>query len=260
MSDSRDRLLLNELRDFATEVAWCGGRSALAWYQNHAPLDWKEDGSPVTVADREAEARMRARIRERYPDHGIVGEEEGEEQSAASIRWILDPIDGTRTFVRGAPLFGSLVGVEIEGRARVGSIYIPALNEMLDAAHGLGCRWNGRAARGSGEKDLDRSLVLTTCERATRQRSEGYAALVDRAELSRTWGDCYGYVLVATGRAEVMIDPEMNVWDAAPLLPIIEEAGGRFTSWSGEATIRGGDSVATNGILHDLVLETLSQP
>lgn len=220
-------------------------------------MEQKGDGSPVTVADREAEAEIRRVISTRYPEHGVVGEELGESKPEASIQWIVDPIDGTRSFVRGVPLYGTLIGVEVEGEPVVGVVYLPALDEMVAAARGLGCTRNGRACRVSAVDLLDEALLVVTSETDARRRSGAYSALVERTALQRTWGDCYGYVLVATGRAEVALDPYMNVWDCAPLWTILEEAGGRFSTWSGERTIRGGDAVATNGLLHDAVLGVL---
>lgn len=249
-----------ELLDFATHLAWTGGRRTLAYFNCQVPTEHKADGSPVTLADREAEAVMRALIAERFADHGIVGEEHGEVAGKAPIRWIIDPIDGTRTFVRGVPLYGTLVGVEVEGEPTVGVIYIPALDEMVAAGRGLGCRWNGRACRVAPTSELSDALMVATDEAAVRQRlgAAGHDALVGATALSRTWADCYGYVLVATGRAEIAMDAVMALWDNAALLPIIEEAGGRFTSWRGERTIDGGDAVATNGALHERVLALLA--
>ena len=253
---------LSSILDVARQVAWTGGRHTLAYWRNRAALegrvDIKEDGSPVTVADREAESVMRSLIEKRFPEHGIVGEEYGTKEGTSGTRWILDPIDGTKTFVAGVPLYGTLVGVEIEGEPAAGVIYIPALDEMVSAAVGLGCAINGRACRVSDTAALADALVCCTDEAESRARGDGgWNALQSRVRLTRGWGDCYGYVLVATGRADVMVDPAMAAWDCAALIPIIEEAGGRFTSWSGERTIYGGDAFATNGKLYDAVLETL---
>jgi histidinol phosphatase-like enzyme (inositol monophosphatase family) len=193
-----------------------------------------------------------------FPDHTILGEEEGETAGTAPVRWIIDPLDGTRTFVRGVPLYGTLVGVEVRDEPVVGVIHLPALDETLAAARGEGCTWNDRPCRVATTDGLDRALLVVTDERVARARSAAYDRLAARTAMQRTWADCYGYALVATGRAEVALDPIMNVWDCAALLPIVEEAGGRFTDWSGRRTIRGGESVATNGLLHDAVLQTLA--
>lgn len=249
-----------DLLDFAMHLAWTGGRRTLAYFNCEVPAERKADGSPVTIADKEAEATMRSLLAARFPDHGVVGEEHGEVVGSAPVRWIIDPIDGTRTFLRGVPFYGTLVGVEVRGEPTVGVIYIPALDEMVAAGKGLGCRWNGRACRVAGTASLSESLVVATDETAVRRRlgAPAHDALCEATALQRTWADCYGYVLVATGRAEIAMDAVMALWDNAALLPVIEEAGGRFTSWRGERRIDGGDAVATNGVLHDEVLALLA--
>jgi len=250
---------VRDLLAVAIEAAWRGGRRTLAYFNTGTPTETKADRTPVTAADREAEAIMRRTIAAAFPSHAILGEEEGETPGTAPVRWIIDPLDGTRTFVRGVPLYGTLVGVEVRDEPVVGVIYMPALDEMVAAACGEGCTWNGRPCRVSSAS-LDDALLVVTDERAARARSGAYARLVDRTAMQRTWADCYGYVLVATGRAEVALDPAMNIWDCAALLPVVEEAGGRFTDWRGRRTIRGGEAVATNGALHDDVLLLLGTP
>lgn len=248
-----------ELLDFAVELAEAAGRITLRYYGHRIASDAKGDGSPVTVADREAEAMLRERIGARYPAHGILGEEYGEANPGARVRWILDPIDATRSFMRGVPLFGVLIGVEVDGAATVGVAHFPALGETVAAATGLGCTWNGAPCRVSGPTRLEDALVLTTdpVMLQTVGKDRGWDDLERRAGLVRTWGDCYGHALVATGRAEVMVDPIMSVWDCAPFLPILREAGGRFTDRDGVEHIHGGSAVSTNGPLHDEVLALL---
>src|SRR5262249_10009965 len=249
---------LRALLAVAQEAAWVGGRRTLAYFQTGtAATEWKADQTPVTRADREAEALIRGVISRAFPDHAILGEEDGETAGAAPVRWIVDPLDGTRTFVRGVPLYGTLVGVEVRGEPVVGVVYLPALDEMVSVAHGGGCTWNGRPCRVSGATRLEDALAVVTDERSARARSGAWDRLVAATSMQRTWADCYGYVLVATGRAEVALDPIMNVWDCAALLPIVEEAGGRFTDWGGRRTIQGGEAVATNGALHDQVVQLL---
>jgi histidinol phosphatase-like enzyme (inositol monophosphatase family) len=250
---------LRDLLEVAVEAARAGGQRTLAYFNTGTAVERKADHSPVTAADRESEALMRRTIAAAFPDHGILGEEEGEQAGSAPYRWIIDPLDGTRTFVRGVPLYGTLVGVEVHGEPAVGVIYLPALDEMIAAAKGEGCTWNGRPCRVSAVDRLDESLLVVTDERTSRARSDAFARLAARSELQRTWADCYGYALVATGRAEVALDPIMNVWDCAALLPVVEEAGGRFTDWRGKRTIHGGEAVATNGVLHAEVLTLLEE-
>ena len=252
---------LRTLLAVAQDAAWLGGRRTLAWFgTGTAKAEAKPDHTPVTVADREAERVIRDVITRAFPDHTVLGEEGGETAGSAPFRWIVDPLDGTRTFVRGVPLYGTLVGLELHGEPMVGAVYLPALDEMVSAARGLGCTWNGRPCRVSVEARLDQALAVVTEERAARARSGAWDELVAHTAMQRTWADCYGYVLVATGRAEIALDPVMNVWDCAALLPIVEEAGGRFTDWRGRRTIEGGEALASNGILHDEVLAFLAEP
>ncbi len=243
-----------EYLDFATDAAFRAGRLALSHFQIGVEADRKADHSPVTVADREGEKLLRRLIEERFPRHAIVGEEMGV-SGDSRYRWILDPIDGTRSFVRGVPLFGVLVALEIEGEPVVGVCYVPALDEMVAAGRGEGCRWNGRPARVSTVATLEEALVsLTEPAALSDMHPEFWERLKRKAGLIRGYSDCYGHVLVATGRAEVMLDPVMNVWDNAALMPIVEEAGGSFTDWSGRRTIEGGSAISTNGALLSAIL------
>jgi histidinol-phosphatase len=245
-----------ELLDIAVELARGAGDITLQYFRKQPETSTKSDGSYVTIADREAESYLRRHIAERFPDDGILGEEEGETQGTSGRRWILDPIDGTFAFVHGVPFYGVLVAVEIESELSVGVVNIPALGEIVSAAKGLGCFFNGERARVSTTAELKDALLLSTSFVACARHGFGRTAelLQARAKVSRTWGDCYGYVLVATGRADVMLDPVMNLWDCAPLLPIMEEAGGTFTDWRGVRTAAGGNALATNGLLFDEVM------
>ena len=245
------------LVDFAIALAHAAGDRTLRWYGQRVQHTDKVDGSPVTIADREAETLLRERIADRFPDHGVLGEEFGETNPGARVRWILDPIDGTRSFMRGVPLYGVLVGVEVDGVAAVGVAHFPPLRETVAAGLGLGCTWNGNPCRVSEVGRLSDALVLTTDPRAL-AADAGWSALQARAGTVRGWGDCYGHALVATGRAEVMLDPVMNPWDSAPFLPILTEAGGRFTTRHGVETIHGGSALSTNGTLHPEVLAALA--
>ena len=242
---------IRDLLDFAVDVAWRGGRATLAYYQTGIAAELKSDASPVTAADRTAERVMRELIERHYPHDAILGEEEGGTHGAAPRRWILDPIDGTRTFLRGVPFYGVLVAVEADTQPVLGVMHFPALAETVYAARGLGCWWNGRRAVVSDVQSLDQALVLTTdVENIERRRDRrDWDRLRAEAALCRTWGDCYGYALVATGRAEAMLDPVVAIWDTAPLAPIIEEAGGVLTDWYGAAGPRGDSAVATNAAL-----------
>ena len=246
---------LKSLLETACDAAMLGGKRTLAYYNAGVAVERKADATPVTLADREAEAAIRALIRLRHPDHSVLGEEGGLEEGRPDFKWIIDPLDGTKSFVRGVPLYGTLVGLEIEGEVRVGAMYFPVTGELFAAAKGLGCTWNGRPARASDTRDLSEATLLYTSSQTARRRGDAYDRLAGRVGLVRGWGDCYGYALVATGRADVMLDARINPWDCAPLVPILEESGGRFTDWAGERTIYGYDGVGTNGHLHEAVLE-----
>ena len=252
---------LEQLREFAVELARGAGEITLKYFRKTPETTTKTDGSYVTIADREAEAYMRKQIAARFPDDGILGEEEGESHGRSGRRWIIDPIDGTFAFVHGVPFYGVLIGVEIAGEMSVGVINIPALDELVSAAKGAGCFLNGERTRVSQTERLEDALLLSTDFSSCERYGFGKAAelLQARTKTSRTWGDCYGYVLVATGRADVMLDPVMNLWDCAALLPIVEEAGGTFTDWNGVRTASGGNSIATNGLLFDEVMRLVSR-
>ncbi len=252
---------LKELLEFAVEIAVGAGDITLKYFRRAPETNTKADGSFVTIADREAETFLRQRIGERFPQDSILGEEEGESLGTSGRRWIVDPIDGTFAFVHGVPFYGVMIGVEVDGEPAVGVVNIPALNEIVYAARGLGCFLNGETTRVSSIETLNESLLLCTDFSASPRYGFGNQTeeLQQRAKTNRTWGDCYGYVLVATGRAELMLDPVMNIWDCAALLPIIEEAGGTFTDWRGERTISGGNAIATNGHVFDEVMAVVSK-
>jgi len=254
-------LTLDERVAPAAELARITGMVALRHYRTNLAVETKADGSPVTVADRAAETAARAWVQSRFPQDGVLGEELGEERPGAARRWIIDPIDGTKSFVRGAPLWGSLVALCEGERVLAGAAYFPAVDELVAAAPGAGCWWNGSRCQVSTVGALADATVLTTDERFSErpERAAPWRALARAASVSRTWGDCFGYLLVATGRAEVMCDGTMSVWDAAALQPIIEEAGGVFTDWMGVPTAFGGSAVATNRSLADEVRAVLAQ-
>ena len=254
-------LTLDERVAPAAELARITGTVALRHYRTNLTVETKADGSPVTIADRAAETAARAWVQSRFPQDGVLGEELGEERRGASRRWIIDPIDGTKSFVRGAPLWGSLVALCEGDRVLAGAAYFPAVDELVAAAPGAGCWWNGSRCRVSTVATLTDATVLTTDERFPDrpERAPGWRALSRAASVSRTWGDCFGYLLVATGRAEVMCDGTLSVWDAAALQPIIEEAGGVFTDWLGAPTAFGGSAIATNRLLANEARAVLAQ-
>ena len=257
--------------NFAVEIAREAGEVTLRYFRRQdLVVERKADQSPVTIADRSAEQLLRERIGERFPQDGIIGEEFGTASGTSGYDWALDPIDGTKSFVHGVPLYTTLVAVLRDEKSLVGVIHAPAAGETVYAATGGGCWYVGekgakpRPARVSKVSSLAESLLLTTEIRTfAKGRARDAMAVFERLEqaarLTRTWGDGYGYLMVATGRAEVMVDPELDLWDLAALQPVIEEAGGTFTDWQGRATVHSHEAVATNGLVTDEVLAITRQ-
>lgn len=245
--------------DAVTTVAKLAGDFAMSHYGKNLAVDIKKDGSPVTVADRGAEERARAWIEKHFPEDGILGEEFGDVRPAARRRWILDPIDGTKSFVRQVPLWGTLVAVAEGENVLAGCAYFPAIAEIIAAAAGEGCLWNGVRCRVSSTATIAESTLLITDDRFAERpdRAAAWHKLASKAAVARTWGDCYGYLLLATGRAEVMLDDIVAPWDVAALYPIVTEAGGAFTDWRGRDTAFGGDVIATNAVLAKPVRDIL---
>ncbi|HEY6865807.1 MAG TPA: inositol monophosphatase family protein, partial [Candidatus Eisenbacteria bacterium] len=232
----------------ALEAARAAGETALRRFRVAIAVETKADGTPVTAADRAAERAARAVIERHFPADGILGEEDGLVRPDSPRRWIVDPIDGTKSFVRGVPLWGSLVALVERGHVIAGAAHYAALGESVSAARGEGC-WSGNhRCAVSAVRGLARATVLTTDVTFARKpaRREDWWRLADRAALARSWGDCYGYLLVATGRAEVMVDPVMAPWDVAAVSVIVEEAGGVFTDWEGHPSGLGTSAIATN--------------
>ena len=249
------------------EVAQAAGRHTLKYFRaNDLVVDAKTDDSPVTIADREAEQLVRNQIAKRFPSDTLQGEEFAEQTGTSSYRWIVDPIDGTKSFVCGVPLYSTLLALEHDGEPLGGVIYIPALGEIVVAAVGHGCwyrpddRADWQPASVSNKTEMSEAVFVTSQVDAFDARGavQAYKRLEAAAWITRSWGDGYGYLMIAVGRADIMIDPECNAWDVAAILPIVVEAGGTFTDWKGNATTRGGDGVGTNGKLHQAVLAQLS--
>ncbi|MCL4802784.1 MAG: inositol monophosphatase family protein [Anaerolineae bacterium] len=250
---------LDDLLQFALDAAWQAGRVTLSHFQTGLVAERKADNSPVTIADREAEQKLRQLITTRWPAHALIGEEFGAspgDETGDDYTWIIDPIDGTKSFVSGVPLYSVLLALVRDNEPLLGVIHFPGLNETVYAARGHGCYWNGRRSRVSGVSTLADAVMLASDLNtfAAFGREEAFQRLIKKTYIQRTWGDAYGYALVATGRAEVMLDPVMALWDCGPLQIILEEAGGTFTDWRGTPTIYGGEAIATNGVLYEQVM------
>jgi histidinol phosphatase-like enzyme (inositol monophosphatase family) len=227
-------------------------------------VDLKRDRSPVTAADRGAEELIRDRIARQFPDDGVFGEEFGETPGRNGVRWVLDPVDGTKAFIHGVPLFGTLIGLEANGELLAGVCRLPALNEVIYGGVGTGAWWQigeaaPRRARVSSIHRLEDAMVCTTSFNNWRvaDKQAAFDRLNAVAKETRGWSDCYGHALVITGRADVMIDPLLNPWDAAALVPILREAGGEFFDWTGTDTIHGGNGISVNGRLKPCVMSLL---
>ena len=252
--------------EFARHAAKAAGQHTLKYFRSEFAVDRKGDDSPVTIADREAEQLVRKLIEDSFPGDSILGEEFDDKEGTSPFRWIIDPIDGTKSFISGVPLYTTLVAVEFEGRGVIGVIEIPALGESVYAAEGQGA-WSTRGdsppvrAKVGDYASLSEGLFVTSESGtfARRGAAATYQQLESAARVARTWGDAYGYALVATGRAVAMVDPIMEVWDAAAVQPVLIEAGGVFTDWQGESTIHSREGVGTvPGVLPE-VLEITSK-
>jgi histidinol-phosphatase len=240
---------------------------ALAGFRGDLQVSSKPDRSFVTQVDTAIERHVRERIKGAYPAHGLIGEEEGVEDGGASVRWYIDPIDGTHNFMRGVPLFGTLLGVERDGEVQVGVLSAPALRERWFAWRGGGAWASGAAGTAPGETRrlgvskvgrLEEAQLLYSSPRDIEPRAPGFRDLVQRAWRDRGFGDFWGYALVAQGAAEGMIEVGMSAWDLAAPLVLIEEAGGRMTDFTGRRTIQEPTMVASNGLLHEELLAGLA--
>jgi histidinol phosphatase-like enzyme (inositol monophosphatase family) len=237
------------LVDFAVELVRDAGKATLPWFgASDLVVDRKSDGTPVTAADRAAERLVRERLAERFPDDGVLGEEEPESPGTSGRRWIVDPIDGTKGFTRGVPLYSTLLALDDEHGPAVGVIGLPALDQVVYAGRGRGCWCDGRPARVSDTARIGSAYLMTS---EFSHWPEPALLAVKRAGCRlRTWGDGYGYALVATGRADIMVDPAVEVYDVAAMPVILAEAGGRFSDLAGRPGAGGGSGIASNGRLH----------
>ncbi|HRW47366.1 MAG: histidinol-phosphatase [Caldilinea sp.] len=254
-----DKAERDEFTTFARELADVSAAVIRPYFRTGYQVEIKADASPVTIADRRAEEVMRELIMARYPAHGILGEEFGSHQPDARYRWVLDPIDGTKAFVTGTYLFGTLIALVKDGRPALGVISQPIIGDFLLGT--LDGAWlNGLPVSVSPCDRVEDAILLSTEHWNVFNHQDGpaYESLTRRVKRYNNWGDCHGYHLVATGGAHIMMDPIMNEWDLMALIPIIEGAGGRITDWQGSDPVGSLSSVATNGVLHDEVIRALN--
>lgn len=248
-------------RSFITRLALESGDFIRPYFaSDNLAVEHKSDDSPVTLADRGAEELLRGLIEKTYPDHGVIGEELGDDRPDAEFVWVLDPIDGTKSFISAVPLFGTLIALMHNGRPVLGAIHQPVLGQLL-VGDGTVTTLNDRPVRMRPCADLATATLLTSdpLNPAKYQNGAAYDALVSRVRLARTWGDAYGYLLLATGRADIMCDPIMNPWDIQALIPVVRGAGGVITDWHGDDPVSGTSIIAAGADLHTQVVSALNR-
>ncbi|MBR2089053.1 MAG: histidinol-phosphatase [Fibrobacter sp.] len=260
-----------ELLKIALKTAELAEENILKFYQNDVGVEWKADKTPVTIADKGTEEIARKFWAKETPGFGVIGEEFGIESPDAEYQWVIDPIDGTKSFIHGVPLFGTLIGLWHKNVPIASVIRLPAMKSAVWAVNGGGAFLDGREVRASKVSQLSDALVLSGTVNTMEDKGfgEGFTKLRRSARLHRGWGDCYGYYLVAAGRAEIMVDPVVSMWDIAPFPLLMKEAGGKFSTIDGKTELfdangkptapiyEGFTSIATNGLLHDVALDCL---
>jgi len=252
--DWRDRY------ELALDAAHQAGRFALQHFDAGIAVEWKPDHSPVTLADRGAEQMLRTTLLDKFPQDGFLGEESGSTPGSSGFRWIIDPIDGTRNFVRGVPLWATLVGLEYKGELIAGVSYLPTMNQTYRALRGDGAFRDDRPLHVSRVANLKEAHVfyssLSWFTKAGREAQ--FLNLIKQTQRQRGFGDFYGFVLVAQGSGDLMVEHGVHAWDLAALIPLVEEAGGKMTAWNGKIDIEKPDVLASNGLLHDAALRILN--
>ena len=262
-----------ELLKIALKTAELAEENILKFYQNDVGVEWKADKTPVTIADKGTEEIARKFWAKETPGFGVIGEEFGIESPDAEYQWVIDPIDGTKSFIHGVPLFGTLIGLWHKNVPIASVIRLPAMKSAVWAVNGGGAFLDGREVRASKVSQLSDALVLSGTVNTMEDKGfgEGFTKLRRSARLHRGWGDCYGYYLVAAGRAEIMVDPVVSLWDIAPFPLLMKEAGGKFSTIDGKTELfdangkptapiyEGFTSIATNGLLHDVALDCLKK-
>jgi len=243
----------------AVEAARAAGEIAMRYYRGGVEVTIKPDRTPVTQADREAEQAITRMLGQAFPDWGFLGEEFGE-RGSREIRWIIDPIDGTRNFVRRIPIWAVLIALEEHGAITTGVVLNPVTGELFTARRGEGAFLNGERLRVSECEAMKDATVLHAGLRLVRETGhwDGFVRLFDAGSRTRGFGDYYGYGLVAEGKAEIYVEVDLKPWDVAPVKILVEEAGGRLTDFAGRPTIYGGTVLATNGRLHAEALRLLT--
>jgi histidinol-phosphatase len=252
---------MNEILSAAIEAARAAGDIALSYFRTNLTVETKADRTPVTRADRECEAKIVEILRARFPEHGFLGEELGEQPGTQSARWIIDPIDGTKNFIRGIPFFATLIALEEEGEITAGVMYAPAINDLLYAYKGQGTFANGRQVHVSDVADLRSAMLIHGGLKDLKVRPcwQPFLRLVDGTARQRGFGDALGHSLVICGQAEIALEPEIKPWDVAATKILVTEAGGRYSDFAGSSSIYTGSAVITNALVHDAVIHMLQK-
>lgn len=259
----------------ALDATFDGGKAVAEYYFGMGiDVVWKGDGSPVTQADERAERILRQRLAAVFPDDAIIGEEHEDEHGTSGFKWIIDPLDGTEAFIRKIPIFGTLVGLELDGRMVAGICFMPAQREFVWASRGHGCWWvqdttgaydtetlKERAIRAqvSPTSELSKAMITTTGQGAFHRAGKvgEFLKLRDATRKDRGFGHCWGHLLVVTGRMEISIEPKIREWDIAPFAAMLAEAGGKLTDFKGKESVYSGNCVCSNGVLHDAAIKAL---
>ncbi len=250
---------LKELKDFSKLLSDESGKVIRQYFRSKVSVETKKDESPVTIVDKKAEEVMRALIEKEFPEHGILGEEFGVSNESAEYQWILDPIDGTKSFISGAVTFGTLIALLKNGEPVLGVINQPILNDFLIGDNHSSELNNSKVKVRTCKRIEDATLLTTDHLNIEKfQSAKGFENLMRKSKIYRQWGDCYGYYLVASGFADIMIDPIMSVWDTMALIPIIKGSGGVITDYQGNDPVKGNSTVATAGAIHNRVIAILN--
>ncbi len=250
---------IKEFKLFAKHLAEISGNIIKNYFRTQIKIDSKADDSPVTIADKKAEETMREEIMKQFPDHGILGEEFGEHNSSSNYKWILDPIDGTKSFICGTVTFGTLIALVKDGEPILGVINQPILKEFL-LGDNNSAELNDQKVKVRQCKDLSDAVLLTTDYLDIKKYQNGnkFDELTGKVKLYRNWGDCFGYYLLATGFADIMVDPIMNIWDTIALIPVIKGAGGVITDYQGNDAVKGDSVIAASPGIHKKVIQILN--
>ena len=243
----------------AEDAARAAGDIALHYFKTNLEVEIKADRTPVTKADRECETRIVEVLRAQFPDYGFLGEELGERPGNGPDRWIIDPIDGTKNFIRGIPFFATLIALEEEGEITAGAMYAPAIDELLYARKGQGAFVNGKQVHVSDVNQLKDAMLVHggLNDLKTRPCWQPFLRLVDTTARQRGFGDALGHSMVMQGLAEIALEPEIKPWDVAATKIIVTEAGGQFSDFAGTSSIYSGDAVISNGLVHDQAVQIL---